>query len=78
MRTKYEIENFNQRAKGYGRLGMLRTCNNTVKVLPGKGDHKGCVRCTAQYLLSTRGLVGGGGVGGGVGRMMHCNSYSDG
>ena len=27
---------------------------------------------TAQHLLSTRGLVGGGGVGGGVGRMVSC------
>ena len=37
----------------------------------------GCVRGTAQHLLSTRGLVGRGGVGGGVGRMVHCDSYSD-
>ena len=35
------------------------------------------VRGTAWYSLATRGLVLGGGVGGGVGRMMHCNSYSD-
>ena len=35
------------------------------------------VRGTAWYSLATRGLVMGGGVGGGVGRMMHCNSYSD-
>ena len=32
---------------------------------------------TAWYSLATRGLVIGGGVGGGVGRMVHCNSYSD-
>ena len=35
------------------------------------------VRGTAWYSLATRGLVLGGGVGGGVGRMVHCNSYSD-
>ena len=35
------------------------------------------VRGTARYSLATRGLVMGGGVGGGVGRMVHCNSYSD-
>ena len=35
------------------------------------------VRGTAWYSLATRGLVMGGGVSGGVGRMMHCNSYSD-
>ena len=35
------------------------------------------VRGTAQYLLSTRGLVGGGRVGGGVGSMVHCKGYSD-
>ena len=35
------------------------------------------VRGTAWYSLATRGLVIGGGVGGGVGRMLHCNSYSD-
>ena len=39
---------------------------------------KGGVRGTAWYSLATRGLVVGGGVGGGVGRMVHCNSYSDG
>ena len=37
----------------------------------------GLVRVTAWYSLSTRGLVVGGGVGGGVGSMVHCNSYSD-
>ena len=36
------------------------------------------VRGTAWYSLATRGLVMGGGVGGGVGSMAHCNSYSDG
>ena len=36
------------------------------------------VRGTAWYSLATRGLVMGGGVGGGVGRMFHCKSYSDG
>ena len=35
------------------------------------------VRGTAWYPLATRGLVLGGGVGGGVGRMVHYNSYSD-
>ena len=35
------------------------------------------VRGTAWYSLATRGLVIGGGVGGGVGRMVHCNSNSD-
>ena len=35
------------------------------------------VRGTAWYSLATRGLVLGGGVGGGVGRMVHCNGYSD-
>ena len=35
------------------------------------------VRGTAWYSMVTRGLVIGGGVGGGVGRMVHCNSYSD-
>ena len=35
------------------------------------------VRGAAQYLLDTRGLVVGGGVGGGVGRMLHCNGYSN-
>ena len=35
------------------------------------------VRGTAWYSLATRGLVLGGGVGGGVGSMVHCNSYSD-
>ena len=35
------------------------------------------VRGTAWYSLATRGLVIGGGVGGGVGRMFHCKSYSD-
>ena len=34
------------------------------------------VRGTAQYLLSTRGLVEGGGVGGGVGSMVSCRGYS--
>ena len=46
----------------------------------GKGSHDGksvIVRGTAWYSLATRGLVLGGGVGGGVGRMVHCNSYSD-
>ena len=35
------------------------------------------VRGTAWYSLATRGLVLGGGVGGGVGSMVHCNRYSD-
>ena len=35
------------------------------------------VRGTAWYSLATRGLVIGGGVGGGVGRMVYCNSYSN-
>ena len=35
------------------------------------------VRGTAWYSLATRGLVMGGGVGGGVGRMVYCNSYSN-
>ena len=35
------------------------------------------VRGTAWYSLATRGLVVGGGVGGGVGSMVHCNGYSD-
>ena len=35
------------------------------------------VRGTAWYSLATRGLVIGGEVGGGVGRMVYCNSYSD-
>ena len=35
------------------------------------------VRGTAWYSLATRGLVMGGGVGGGVGRMVCCNSYSN-
>ena len=35
------------------------------------------VRVTAQYLLSTRGLVVRGGVGGGVGSMVHCKSCSN-
>ena len=35
------------------------------------------VRGTAWYSLATRGLVFGGGVGGGVGRMVHCNGNSD-
>ena len=40
-------------------------------------DDRSTVRGTAWYSLATRGLVKGGGVGGGVGRMVHCNSYSD-
>ena len=39
--------------------------------------HRSFVRGTAWYSLATRGLVIGGGVGGGVGRMLHCKSYSD-
>ena len=35
------------------------------------------VRGTAWYSLATRGLVWGGGVGGGVGRMVCCKSYSN-
>ena len=35
------------------------------------------VRGTAWYSLATRGLVMGGGVGGRVGRMVCCNSYSN-
>ena len=35
------------------------------------------VRGAAWYSLATRGLVMGGGVGGGVGRMVRCNSYSN-
>ena len=35
------------------------------------------VRGTAWYSLATRGLVLRGGVGGGVGRMVYCNSYSN-
>ena len=35
------------------------------------------VRGAAQYLLSTRGLMGRGGVSGGVGNMVGCNSYSN-
>ena len=35
------------------------------------------VRGTAWYSLATRGLVWGGGVCGGVGRMVCCNSYSN-
>ena len=35
------------------------------------------VRVTAQYLLSTRGLVVGGGVEGSVGSMVRCKSYSN-
>ena len=35
------------------------------------------VRGTAWYSLATRGLVLGGGVGGGVGRMVGCNGNSD-
>ena len=38
---------------------------------------RGVVRGTAWYSLATGGLVLGGGVGGGVGRIVHCNSYSD-
>ena len=49
---------------------LLLSCN----VLSGNWT---CVRGAAQYLLDTRGLVVGGGVGGGVGSMVHCNSYSD-
>ena len=37
----------------------------------------GTVRGTAWYSLATRGLVIGGRFGGGVGSMVHCNSYSD-
>ena len=37
--------------------------------------HNQSVRGTAWYSLATRGLVMGGGVGGGVGRIVHCNSY---
>ena len=43
----------------------------------GKCHHEKDVRGSAWYSLATRGLVMGGGVGGGVGRMVHCNSYSD-
>ena len=42
----------------------------------GRGPGVG-VRGTAWYSLATRGLVMGGGVGGGVGRMVCCNSYSN-
>ena len=35
------------------------------------------VRGTAWYSLATRGLVWGGGVGGGVGRMVSCESHSN-
>ena len=35
------------------------------------------IRVTAWYSLGTRGLVGRGGVGGGVGSMVCCNSYSN-
>ena len=38
---------------------------------------EGSVRGTAWYSLATRGLVIGGGVGGGVGRMVCCSSYSN-
>ena len=43
-----------------------------MSLIEGEG-----VRGTAWYSLATRCLVLGGGVGGGVGRMVHCNSYSD-
>ena len=36
------------------------------------------VRGTAWYSLATRGLVMGGGDGGGVGSIVDCNGYSDG
>ena len=49
------------------------SCSNHIRVL-----YTESVRGTAWYLLATRGLVMGGGVGGGVGRMVHCKSYSDG
>ena len=41
------------------------------------GELWGPVRGTAWYSLATRGLVMEGGVGGGVGSMMHCKGYSD-
>ena len=41
------------------------------------GKNEVSVRGTAWYSLATRVLVIGGGVGGGVGRVVHCNSYSD-
>ena len=55
----------------YARL--YATANSLIQRVNGQGD----VRGTAWYSLATRGLVLGGGVGGGVGRMVHCNSYSD-
>ena len=39
--------------------------------------HDATVRGTAWYSLATRGLVMGGGVGGGVGRMVCCSSHSN-
>ena len=56
-------------------LKMSRKMGKKLKE-PGKTLSEG-VRGTAWYSLATRGLVLGGGVGGGVGRMVHCNSYSD-
>ena len=45
--------------------------------LQSQSQADGAVTGMAWYSLATRGLVMGGGVGGGVGRMVHCTRYSD-
>ena len=37
MKTACEMGNCSQEVKGLQTLGVLRACNNTLKVLPGKG-----------------------------------------
>ena len=59
-----------------GTLGVDRMEDHPVVKMVGD-KVVDTVRGTAWYSLVTRGLVMGGGVGGGVGRMVHCNSYSD-
>ena len=63
-----------------GRFDCHRGEINCLKVSekdPKEEVEKLNVRGTAWYSLATRGLVLGGGDGGGVGRMVHCNRYSD-
>ena len=58
-------------------IGCILFIVSIISLFRTQGLQFNSVRGTAWYSLATGGLVLGGGVGGGVGRMVHCNSYSD-
>ena len=68
----------NAGARGAGAFVLLPPAHQPGMLVVHWQIHQ-CGSCQGYclYSLATRGLVLGGGVGGGVGSMVHCNSYSD-